>query len=60
LYGHIHKRIRALRPNFNIGITTGGGPESRWELPYCHWRFIPREHKYDHAKTKGGRNKKPT
>lgn len=60
LYRHIHQRICALRPNFNIGITTGGGAESRWSLPYCHWRFLPREHKYDQAKTKGGRNKKPT
>ena len=60
LYRHIQMRIGELRPNFNIGITTGGGRESRWTLPYCHWKFTPRQHTYDPAKTKRGRNKKPT
>jgi hypothetical protein len=41
LYKHINKRIRALRPNFNIGITTGddGEKSNRWNFPYRHWSF---------------------
>lgn len=44
LYKHINKRICELLPNFNIGISTGqrdyDNPD--WELPYSHWRFVPR------------------
>jgi hypothetical protein len=60
LYKLIHRRICRMKPHFNIGITTGGGTESRWELPYGHWKFVPKKHEYDEAKTKRGRNKKPT
>lgn len=44
LYKHIHSRICEMLPNFNIGTSTGGrGYHSpAWELPYSHWRFIPR------------------
>lgn len=44
LYKHIHKRICEMLPNFNIGTSTGkrGLQNPAWELPYSHWRFIPR------------------
>lgn len=44
LYRHINKRIRELLPNFNIGISTGryGRETPDWDLPYSHWRFVPR------------------
>jgi hypothetical protein len=41
-----------MRPNFNIGITTGGSPADRWAHPYRHWAFVPRDHEYDDASTK--------
>lgn len=44
LYQHILKRICEKLPNFNIGISTGmrGYLHPSWELPYSHWRFVPR------------------
>ncbi|MBJ6111829.1 DUF3800 domain-containing protein [Hymenobacter sp. BT523] len=40
LYKHIHKRIVALYPRFNIGASTGRPtPEASWEQPYRHWNF---------------------
>lgn len=56
---HILKRIQAIKPNFNIGITTGGGPGDRWEAPYRHWCFKPAEFDYDGSKTKRGARKNP-
>lgn len=54
LYRHINRRIRAMYPNFNVGITTGGGAGSgRWLHPYRHWQFVPRNFEYD------GRYEKP-
>ncbi|MBL0922237.1 MAG: DUF3800 domain-containing protein [Phycisphaerales bacterium] len=52
LYRHIHSRICRIRPNFNIGVTTGGDPASRWTQPYRHWKFVPRDHEFDRALTK--------
>lgn len=52
LYKHILKRIRAIKPNFNIGITTGGSPDGRWSQPYRHWAFVPTDHEYDLTLTK--------
>ena len=60
LYKLIHQRACGMKPHFNIGITTGGGQASRWELRYGHWKFVPKKHEYEGAKTKCGRNKKPT
>lgn len=44
LYNHIHKRICEMLPNFNIGISTGkrNYENPTWELPYSHWKFVPR------------------
>ena len=53
VYKHIRSRIIQLRPNFNIGITTGQSTASdRWDHPYRHWNFIPSEHKINEARTK--------
>ncbi|GAB6120422.1 DUF3800 domain-containing protein [Dysgonomonas termitidis] len=42
LYKHINKKLRELRPNFNIGESTGYVDISeRWEQPYRHWSFKP-------------------
>lgn len=43
LYKVINKEIRAIYPNFNIGMTTGAanGVTDRWTHPYRHWRFMP-------------------
>ena len=44
LYKHINSRICEILPNFNIGISTGarGYDDPAWNLPYSHWRFVPR------------------
>jgi hypothetical protein len=41
IYKHINERIRALYPNFNIGVTTGhqGDRANRWHHAYRHWNF---------------------
>lgn len=45
LYKHIHRRISEIRPNFNIGVSTGldGNLSNRWHYPYLHWLFKPSE-----------------
>ncbi|MEC5395322.1 hypothetical protein [Bergeyella sp. RCAD1439] len=42
LYKHINSLIREIRPNFNIGISTGidGDALNRFSHPYRHWLFI--------------------
>lgn len=55
----ILSRIQQIRPNFNIGITTGGGPVERWEQSYRHWCFKPSEFEYDSSQTKRGAKKNP-
>lgn len=48
LYKHINQNIRQIYPYFNIGITTGGGNgPSRWNHPYRHWQFVPKNYRYD-------------
>lgn len=41
LYKQINKRIRDIRPNFNIGVSTGdrGDKSNRWKDHYRHWIF---------------------
>jgi hypothetical protein len=45
VYNHINRRIRAIYPHFNIGISTGhkGDEANRWKHPYRHWLFVPTE-----------------
>ena len=56
---HILKRIRHIRPNFNIGVTTGGGPAERWTMAYRHWCFRPSDFEFDASKTKRGAKNTP-
>lgn len=51
VYKHINKLICEIRPNFNIGITTGidGELSNRFNHSYRHWLFIPTNHEYDEA-----------
>jgi len=44
LYNHIIKHIKAINPDFNIGLSTGkkNGMTSLWIDEYRHWRFTPR------------------
>jgi hypothetical protein len=45
LYNAILAEIRAIKPNFNIGISTGrdGDRRNYWRSPYMHWCFASRE-----------------
>lgn len=55
LYRHINQRIRLLYPGFNVGATTGirGNLANRWNHPYRHWLFMPRDAVIDQdARTK--------
>ena len=48
LYKHINKKIREIRSNFNIGISTGidGDHQNRFIHVYRHWLFIPSSSRY--------------
>lgn len=53
LYKHINSKIREIRPNFNIGISTGIEKlEDVWEHPYRHWCFIPKDFEVDEKRYK--------
>lgn len=54
LYKAILRHVRALHPNFNIGISTGvsGDATNRWRHPYRHWKFVPGQHTIDPTRTK--------
>lgn len=49
LYKHIYQKIKRIYPNFNVGISTGtkGDIVNRWEHPYRHWSFVPRDFRVD-------------
>ena len=49
VYQHINKLIREVRPNFNIGMTTGidGNVTNRFIHSYRHWLFVPSEYEYE-------------
>ncbi len=48
LYKYINKKITEIRPRFNIGISTGSEVvEDKWNHPYRHWSFIPKEFDVD-------------
>lgn len=59
LYKMILRRIRAIYPNFNIGVSTGteGDPSNRWRHPYRHWEFMPKESRYDPGRVKPKKRK---
>jgi len=59
LYKLIVQEIRALYPNFNIGVSTGtnGGPKDYWAGCYRHWCFEARNSEYQPHLSKRGQNK---
>jgi len=59
LYKAILGRICQIRPNFNVGITTGKKDwNDLWRDPYRHWNFKPKGAEYDEELTKGAAKKK--
>lgn len=54
LYKIISREIRAIYPNFNIGISTSqkGEASNRWQHPYRHWLFRPQNFSWDRNLTK--------
>ncbi|MCC6329554.1 MAG: DUF3800 domain-containing protein [Acidobacteria bacterium] len=63
LYKRILAEIRSMRPNFNIGESTGqdGDPNNRWRHSYRHWKFRSRESEYNAELTKSkGIKNRPT
>ena len=53
LYKYINEKIRELKPNFNIGISTGiSNYSDKWTLPYTHWSFVPTLHIIDNSYSK--------
>lgn len=45
LYKYINAKIREIRPNFNIGVSTSidGNHLNHFEHPYRHWIFISKQ-----------------
>ena len=53
LYKYILKKIRTIKPNFNIGISTGKNEISdKWNHEYRHWSFKPKDFEIDKTKYK--------
>ncbi len=58
LYKAILAEIYKIRPRFNIGVSTRTESLSeRWEMPYLHWAFVPKDETYDPSLTKPRRKK---
>jgi hypothetical protein len=60
LYKTIHAEICQIKPNFNVGISTGISPEERWSAPYRHWCFKSAETEYQKGMTKPKKKRGPT
>lgn len=54
LYKFILGEIRKIHPRFNIGVSTSARSDlsNRWNDPYMHWMFIPRQDVFDSTQTK--------
>ena len=52
LYKHMLKRIRTIRPNFNIGVSTRVSLPERFDAPYTHWNFKPKSFEVDTSRYK--------
>ena len=54
LYKYINRRIRAIYPGFNIGVSTGreNDASKQWSHPYRHWLMIPKNHQRDLSRAK--------
>ena len=61
LYKMLLQEIRAIRPGFNIGVSTGveGDRSRHWSSPYLHWKFVPSEMEYRGEFTKRRQKKGP-
>ncbi len=62
LYKEINQQIRAIYPNFNVGVGTAChyGPSDRWTQPYRHWLFMPGGHVMDRRLGKRATPERPT
>lgn len=59
LYKIILSEIHKIRPRFNIGISTRVEEISdRWNFPYMHWAFVPKEEIFDSSLTKPSQKKR--
>ena len=57
LYQYINRKIRELKPGFNIGVSTATiNPEDRWHYPYSHWSFKPYGYLKDTSLSKKQKN----
>ena len=57
LYKYINRKIRELKPGFNIGESTATvNPEDRWFYPYSHWSFKPYGYLKDTSLSKKQKN----
>jgi hypothetical protein len=55
VYQRIKDRLFELRPNFNVGTSTGTDDYTeRWSHSYRHWKFVPTRHIVDRSKGKNG------
>lgn len=58
LYKYINKRISEIYPRFNIGKTTGTIDKSdRWNHPYRHWCFEPKNNQLNKSYVAKGKKK---
>jgi len=62
VYNAINREIRAIYPNFNIGVTTArpNGASDSWDQPYRHWIFVPKNYEIDRRLTKNAPPASPT
>lgn len=46
VYKHLLKRVQAIYPGFNIGVSTSlrQSHANLWHDPYRHWLFLPKDH----------------
>jgi len=53
IYKLINKRIREIKQGFNIGVSTAiSCQKDKWEMPYRHWCFKPKNYVLDETKSK--------
>ncbi|MDE6754146.1 MAG: hypothetical protein K2J82_06000 [Muribaculaceae bacterium] len=53
LYKYILSKIYELKPNFNIGVSTGiQSYKDKWTYPYRHWSFKPSNYCRDYSQAK--------
>lgn len=62
VYKAINREIRAIYPNFNVGVGTAChyGPSDRWTHPYRHWLFMPASYELDRSLGKRAAPGEPT